>query len=200
MGIGKEPAKDKYNEEQRQIVETIFDKEWRENVKGQKWSKYNGDMTLLVIKYYLEKYLKPNSLAVSLNSYVEDFPTEFDLIIHETNAKPRQFTHAFNGNDVYALIEVKAKGIFGDVRKEIPAKASKIRENFDKIREKFRRIKCCYLTIRETINPKKPTSVNYGKLARKGLRPYRFYCLKDTRTKELVPSQWKSFLKELKLA
>jgi hypothetical protein len=198
--MGNEPAKDKYYEEQRQIVETIFDKEWRKNVKGQKWSKYNGDMTLLVIEYYLEKHL-PNSLAISLNSYIDGFPTEFDLIIHKANAKPRQFTHAFNGNDVYALIEVKAKGIFAkDARKEIPEKASKIRENFDKIREQFHDIICCYLTVRETINPKKPTSVNFGKLTRKGLGPYRFCCLKDTRSRQIQKGEWEGFLKELKLA
>jgi len=141
----------------------------------------------------------------SFEGYNAGYPTEFDLIIHKADAKPEPFTHAFNGKDVYSVIEVKTKGIIGNVREEIPTAYRKIRENFDKIKKQFPDIVCCYLTLRETINPKKPKSTNYGKLARKHLEPYRFCCLSDTKaafdgdryTGQIEKGEWRSFVREL---
>ncbi len=47
--------------------------------------------------------------------------------------------------------------------------------------------------------PKKATSKNYVELTRKGLGNYKVFCLKDSRTKELMSGQWRMFLTHLGL-
>jgi hypothetical protein len=135
-------------------------------------------------------------LTVSLNSYIDGFPTEFDLIIHNASAKAKMFTHAFEPNYVYGVIEVKAAGLFS---KDIVEAASKIKRNFDMIRTEFAHIRCCYLTVREVTNPKKSTSKNFAVLTRKGLGSYPFFCLSDSRSREPIPNEWENFLKSLEL-
>jgi hypothetical protein len=75
---------------------------------------------------------------------------------------------------------------------------TKIRRNFEEVNSKYSHIKFIYLTYEEVICPKKQDSINYFEETKKYLGPkYKAFCLKDSRTGQILQGQWTNFVNEV---
>lgn len=132
--------------------------------------------------------------------FINDISNEFDLLIINKDAKPKDFINSFNANDVYAAIEVKKSGPIGDLN-EFKTSLNKIKEIFTTINKKNPKIICCYLAMSERI-PKKKFSIHYVKETKLIFRHYGAFCLSNHPKLEIpeeLKDEWENFLKCLNL-
>jgi hypothetical protein len=187
-----ESPKDDFEIEQADIVRTIKEKERRtESVGGAKfrWNKFNGDLACRVVKQFLKKHLPHYVKVVGPNAYIEGYPSEFDLLLVAESAIPAAFTNAYCEDEVRFVIEIKSHGYMD---REFP---SRLLEEFEALQEHYKNVKCTYLTIRETWNPKREGSISYVRELKKVLEPkYQVFCLAESRTHEIIPGQWRQFI------
>jgi hypothetical protein len=96
----------------------------------------------------------------------------------------------------FHAIEVKKKGT-GFGKDDL----TRLRYRLDRVVSSIPRLKrrIVYLAISETSRPKRCGSINYLENTRKALEPdYGVFCLKDSRTHEILLGQWEGFVKSLK--
>ena len=118
-----------FNVEQVELLNNVH--EIKESVKGKgtAWNRFRGDAITKVVAYSLEKHLPKNVKIVRL-SWIENCPTEFDLLIVDNDAEFNGFTSAYPKEKVHLLIEVKGSGFFYK-KDEVE---QKVKELFDKWR------------------------------------------------------------------
>ena len=185
-------AQDDFEREQAEILDIIKGKERRtEDGQGTRfrWNKFNGDLACRVVKEFLRKHLPKEVKVVGPNVYIEEYPTEFDLLVVTESALPAAFTSAYRDDDLQLIIEVKSHGYMNR------GSPSKLLSEFEAIQERYKNVNCTYLTIRETWNPKREASISYVRELKKVLDPkYQAFCLAESRTQELIPGQWRQFV------
>jgi hypothetical protein len=166
--------------DQREMLKA-FDKM---RLKGKGSGKFNGDVCCRILQAFLAKELCPGFKVSEPNAYILGDPQERDLLILASNARPIRHTNAFDSESVKCGIEVKANGTgftndpLADVRKQ--------KDVFIRSRKKFRTIKNVYFTFQES-TPKRRDAIDYWKLTRKGLKPFRAFCLRNRRGRTQEP-------------
>lgn len=179
-----------YNKEQEKILEKIKSRSKFEKNKGS-WNKFNGNLTLRVIKYFLNRHFKGR--VKGPNVFISNYPAEIDLILTKENTKCDLFTGEYPAKETLIIFEVKARGYFSQKDPE------KIKEKFDNLNKEFPHIKCVYLSVSEVCNPKRKTSINYGKQIKKALKhKYPVFILQDSRTKEIYYGEWGKLIDYIK--
>lgn len=187
-------ADDDLEREQAEILTIIKSRERRAGDEGARfnWNKMNRDLACRVVKEFLRKHIQGDAKVVGPNVYIEDCPTEFDLLLVAKDAIPAAFTNAYRNEEVRFVIEIKSRGY---INPEFP---SKLRTEFDAVCDRYKNVNCTYLTIRETRNPKQEASISYIRELKKVLAPkYQAFCLAESRTDEPIPGQWRQFVKHL---
>ena len=177
--------------EQKEIVEIIRSKERSETSGGEsfKWNRFNGDLVCRVVKEFLRKHLPKQMKIVGPNVYVDEHPTEFDLLLVRESAIPAAFTNAYSNLDVRFAIETKSHSY---VRRDFP---KQLLGKFTALQKQHPNVNCTFLAIRDTWNPKSVGSIGYLGELKNTLEPqYRLFCLAQSRTMELVPGQWREFV------
>jgi len=104
---------DKYSETQAEISGLI--ESYREKIikgKGKGWKKFYGDIVSRIFKQFILEEISEN-YKIELIAYISGFPTEFDLLIVDKDATPKEYTNAFGPTSVKCGIEIKASGIRG---------------------------------------------------------------------------------------
>lgn len=181
--------------EQADIVKTVKDNERRSENSGEKkfrWNKYNGDLACRVINEFLRKHMPTDLKIVDPNAFIDGYPTELDLLMVTGSTIPRAFTNAYRNEEVRFVIEVKSHGY---MQREFP---TILLSEFEALRSRFPNVNCTYVTVRETWNPKRETSISYVRELKKTLEPrYRVFCLAESRTHELIAGQWQEFVNHL---
>lgn len=174
---------------------------------GYGWGHFQGDVIPRVLAYYINMHLPNSRKIVGPNVYIEGVPTEFDLMVVDAESNPLPFTSAYPAEHIRCVIEVKRRGIFGRID-TFKKKVERMKDNFDKAlfiwgwdkdglhRTKERRVNCkaAYITISETVNPKREGSHNYGNITRELLTPYPAFILQDSRSNELQYGEWQRFI------
>lgn len=193
------------DDEQREIVERVDS--LLANTQGYGWGHFQGDVVPRVLAHYINMHLPNNRKVVGPNVYIEGVPTEFDLMVVDAESNPLPLTSAYPGEHIRCVIEVKRRGTFGKID-EFKKKVERTKANFDKAlfmwdwdkdrlhRIKERRVNCkaAYITMSETVNPKREGSNNYGKITRELLTPYPAFILQDSRSNELQHGEWQRFI------
>lgn len=195
-----------FTEEQQEIIKLI-DSLLDSKHSGYGWGHFQGDVVPRVLAYYTSKHLPSEWKIVGPNVYIEDIPTEFDLMVVDSDSNPITFTSAYPGERIRCVIEVKRKGVFGDIdtfRKRV----KQIRDNFDKalytlrfdkdklgfVKEARVNCKAAYIAVSETVNPKREGSHNYGSITRDLLAPYPAFILQDSRSTAIQQGEWQRFI------
>lgn len=195
-----------FHEEQEEIirhVDSLLDSEH----SGYGWGHFQGDVIPRILAYYVNMRLPNDRKIVGPNVYIEDVPTEFDLMVVDSDSSPITFTSAYPGEKIRCVIEVKRKGVFGDID-TFKKKIEGIKDNFDKalftlrfdrdklgfVKEARINCKAAYITVSETVNPKREGSHNYGNITRDLLAPYPAFILQDSRSKEIQYGEWQRFI------
>jgi hypothetical protein len=128
-------------------------------------------------------------------------------MVVDSDSNPIPFTSAHPGEHIRCVIEVKRKGVFGDID-TFKKKTERIRDNFNKalftlrydkeklgfVKEARANCKAAYITISETINPKRESSHNYGKITKELLAPYPSFILQDSRSEAIQYGEWQRFI------
>ena len=100
----------KFDEEQDEIVGKF--KELRTK-KGRSWFKFKGDVINRLIIDFLRPYVEPHDLSiVGPAAYIEDIPTEFDLLVVSRGAQPAPHTNCFKASEAKMVVEIKAHGFY----------------------------------------------------------------------------------------
>jgi len=86
-------------------------------------------------------------------------------------------------------IEIKAHGIFSG-RKDLERTIRSIKENFDAVKSIYPHIDFIYLTYEEVAFPKRKNSIRYLDETIRILKPYKVFCLRDSRTGKLIDGEW----------
>lgn len=180
--------------EQSEIVEIITKK--CDNLESgklhedkQAWNKFKGDVTCRVVKSYMEKHMPENTRISNPNAFIEDLPNEFDLLVVEHDAKPREFSNCFESGNVKSVIEIKKGGVFS------LKDADTIRDMFNHVTSRLPHIKCAYLTIEEAKTTRRSNSINFYNECKERLAKHGFFALKDLRgNKSLIQGEWAAFL------
>jgi hypothetical protein len=181
--------------EQEEIIDLI--EQLKAKHCGKRGGKLYGDICMRVVHEHLSRHLsKVHCKVSSPNAYVAGIPTEFDLLIVKSHVAPFPFTNAYSAEDILAVIEVKAHGVFGG-KETLERVVGKIKSNFDKVREAAKSISFYYLTISEVSEPKKMDAINYFNQTKKYMAPYKVFCLKDSRTNRVRTGEWDSFLEDI---
>ena len=192
--------------EQREIIEKV-DSLLNKAHSGYGWGHFQGDVVPRVLAHYIKLHLPNNRKIVGSNVYIEDVPTEFDLMVVDADSNPLPFTSAYPGEHIRCVIEVKRRGTFGNID-TFKNNVERIKDNFNKAlflwdwdkdglhHTKERRVNCkaAYITISETVNPKRVGSHNYGNITRELLTPYPAFILQDSRSNELQYGEWQRFI------
>jgi hypothetical protein len=161
--------------------------------KGKSWKKYYGDVCCRIFREFLLEEI-PNNYTISHpNAYIEGFPTEFDLLIVNSDAKPKQYTNAFQPEKVRCGFEIKAHGLFGG-REDLEKEIAKIKQKFGKVNTYYPSIDFVYLTYEEAAFVKRESSIKYLEETRKIMNPYKVFCLKDSRTGKVIEGEWKRLI------
>ena len=157
------------------------------------WNKFNGDVACRVVKSFLERHIAGSLKIVGPNVFIRGYPMEFDLMVVSSQSRPFPFTNSYPGDDVRAVVEVKKKGT-GFGKDDL----TRLRYRLDSVVRSIPRLRrrILYLTISETSKPRRLGSINYLSKTRKALEPdYGVFCLKDSRTHEILLGQWEGFVK-----
>jgi len=156
-----------------------------------KWNKFKGDVVCRIVKKFVESHL-PSGLKVrGPNVYLDGFPYEFDLLVADANAKPKEFTSSFDPHSVSCVIEVKKGGVYS------PNQPKLISGIFNEVTSRYRGIRCAYLTVEEVYTTRKPSSKNFFKICKDELahHGHGFFALRDLRgERQLIQSEWEKFL------
>lgn len=183
-------------------VEVIYDedcicKECRKSIGlFKKWKKYYGDTCARVFMEFILKEIPPIYTISSPNAYIEGFPTEFDLLIVNKNAIPVKHTNAYFPNQVKCGFEIKAHGTGFGGREDLEKDNKNIRNNFEAVKRKYQHINFVYLTYEEVAFPKRENSIKYLDVTKEVLKPYKVFCLKDSRRGE-IEGEWEKFVSYL---
>jgi len=113
--------------------------------KSRKWKKYYGDVCVRIFREFILKEIPPRYTLSSPNAYIEGFPTEFDLLVVNKDAKPIEYTNMYLPEKVELGIEIKAHGVFGG-RKDLEKDIRSIKDNFDTVKSSYPHIDFIYLT------------------------------------------------------
>ena len=195
-----------FNEEQQEIiklVDSLLDNEH----SGYGWGHFQGDVIPRILAYYVNMHLPNNRKIVGPNVYINDVPTQFDLMIVDSDSNPIPFTSAYLGEHIRCVIEVKRRGSFGNMdtfRKAV----ERIKTNFDKalfelrfdrdkpgfVKEGRANCKAAHIIISETVNPKREGSHKYGNITKELLAPYPVFILHDSRSKAIQYGEWQGFI------
>lgn len=191
-----------FEEEQVQLVKTVESLlEGCKDKKGESWGKYKGDVTCRVVLDYIQRCLPETHTAVGPNVYIEGKPTEFDILVVDSQAKPLDFTAAYQANQVHRVVEVKKFGIIAKWGEEYDSKLRRFHETIRNSLSDCQRVKPFYLSIGETVCPKKRTSHSYGDRTRKILAeeplPIPVYILHDLGQSENIEGAWSRFIRDL---
>lgn len=194
MENGSDIVRDKYSKTQEKIRDLMENKKTKNKCGG----KYLGDVCCRIFRNFLLKEIPQKYTISSPNAYIVGFPTEFDLLIVDKGAKPEKYSNAFQPEKVKCGLEIKAHGIIAkkeDLRKRI----RNLKQTFDKIRKCYPSIKFIYLTYEEAVRTEKKSSIQYWKITRETLKPYKAFCLRNSRLKKrLIPREWKRLVSYLK--
>jgi hypothetical protein len=186
-----------------EVINTMLDDEH----SGYGWGNFQGDVVPRILIHYIKRHLPGSRKIVGPNVFIEDVPTEFDLMIVDAESNPITFTLAYPSEHVRCVIEVKRRGIIGDIDK-FKRQVKKTKNNFDNAlymwrwdkeglhRIKERRVDCraAYIAISERVSPKRESSHNYGKITREILDPYPAFILQDSGSKEIQVGEWQRFI------
>jgi hypothetical protein len=191
-----------FDKEQEEIIETIgklLEPCTGKDKEGQRWGKFKGDVVCRVLATYIQNRLPSGLKVVGPSVYVAGFkfPWEFDLAIVSREARPRQYTNAYDGQQIRSILEIKK---FGTIAKgsEFKEKVrARITEPFNRVTQEYPQIRPAYLAIRETVNPVKPDSIKYAKLTREALSPYPDFILQDARTGAPQVGRWEALIEYL---
>lgn len=173
---------------QENIIALIEETE-KNTLKDRSWKKYYGDVCCRIFREFLLEEIPPEYTISPPNAYIVGFPTEFDLLIISSDSKPEKYTNAFKPDKVKWGMEIKAHGLFGgrdDLRKDI----AKIKEKFESVKMSHPWMDFVYITYKEVCYPKKESSIHYLDETRKILHPFEVFCLKDSRTGEIIQGEW----------
>ena len=121
-----------YNKEQEKILEIIKNHSKSGKNEGS-WNKFNGNLVLRVIKYFLNRHFKGR--VKGLNVFISGHPGEIDLIITKKNTKCNLFTEEYPAEKTLVIFEIKARGYFSQTDPRA------IKEKFDTLTKKFPHIK-----------------------------------------------------------
>jgi hypothetical protein len=152
-------------------------------------SKLRGDICCRVVMDYLSNHVPETHRIVGPNAWVAGFPTEFDLAVVTSDARPERFSAIYPAEGVRLLIEVKQSGVFAR-RDELRSKLERVYKDFQAVSTLHEHISWLYLTVREVTRPKKPRSIDFLALTRHVLGNDRVACLRDSRTRELLRGEW----------
>ena len=152
-------------------------------------SKLRGDICCRVVMDYLSKHVPKAYRIVGPNVWVAGFPTEFDLAVVTSDARPKRSSAIYSAEGVRLLIEVKQSGVFAR-RDELRSKLMRICADFQAVSSVHEHISWLYLTVREVTRPKKPRSIDFLARTRDVLGNDRVACLRDSRTRDLLPREW----------
>jgi hypothetical protein len=188
-----------FNEEQQKIIDHI--NSILKTHSGGGWGHFQGDVIPRILADYVKRHLPKNRIIVGPNVYIKDVPTEFDLMIVDSDSNPIHFTSAYEGENIRCVIEVKRKGIFGN-KADFEKNAQRIKENFDKATGNklglVPRVNCkaAYITVSETVNPKKEESNKYWDITKRCLTPYGYgaFVLQDSRGNKIQNGEWQRFI------
>jgi hypothetical protein len=188
-----ETPSDDFDSEQAEITKMIESKERTEpSAEKFDWNKFNEDLVCRVVKEFLRKHLPKQVRVVGPNAYVDGYPAEFDLLLVTGSAIPAAFTNAYRDGDVRFVIEVDNHSCMA------PEFPEQLLSQFNTLRTQYPNVNCTYLTIRETLNPKKTDPISYVGNLRRVLEPqYRVFCLAESRKQEIVSGQWREFVNHL---
>jgi hypothetical protein len=198
-----------FDDEQLEIISLV--NSLLEEHGGLGWGHYQGDVVPRVLAHYIGIHLPDSRKVVGPNVYIKDVPTEFDLMVVDSDSRPMRFTSAYRGEQVRCVIEVKRRGVIA--RKDrFEEFVGRIKTNFDtalateqpdmergKIDWQGRRPDCtaAYVALSETVNPKNKGSIRYADVTRDKLAPYPAFFLQDSRSREIVRGEWKRFVEYL---
>jgi len=153
-------------------------------LEGKGSGKFNGDVCCRILKAFLAKELGPGFTVSEPNAYIFGDPQERDLLVLTSDARRIRHTNAFDPKSVKCEIEVKANGI--GYSSDPSADVGKQKEVFIGSRKKFRTIKYVYFTFQES-TPKRRGAIDYWRLTREGLKPFRAFCLRNRRRRKQEP-------------
>lgn len=125
--------------------------------------KLKGAITANLVAELIKNYLGEDSdYKVSGNNvFIKGYATEFDLLILKKDASPVETGYpVYHPEDVKAIIECKATGIFFSSKEEKNPLEKEL-ETFKQIRKKYGTELCFgYFTMQEQI-PKRKTSIDF---------------------------------------
>jgi len=157
--------------------------------KSRKWKKYYGDVCVRIFRGFILREIPPRYTLSSPNAYIEGFPTEFDLLVVNKDAKPIEYTNMYLPEKGELGIEIKAHGVFGG-REDLEKDIRSIKGNFDTGKSSYPHIDFIYLTYEEVAFPKRKNSIRYLDDTIRILEPYKVFCLKDSRTGSLIDGEF----------
>jgi hypothetical protein len=96
--------------------------------RGYQWNHFRGNIVSNMVTFYLEKHL-PSNVKLVKQSWVEECPTEFDIMIVDKDAQAVDFTDAYRKEKVKLLIELKSSGVYYR-RTEIRKRMSEMFERY----------------------------------------------------------------------
>lgn len=193
-----------YEKEQSEIIRKIdtFSKKYCVPYRPKSWNKFKGDFVSRIIASYLQSHLPQNYRVAGPNVYIEGNPTEFDLMVTDSQAVPYSATSAFPRESIRRVIEIKTSGVYNIVKE-----VSKVRNDFDSalssvewdnapqlMKAVIPKFKAAYLSISERVNPVHVSSIRFGDRTREILRPYPAFFLYDMGRKDIQKGEWRKFL------
>lgn len=123
-------------------------------VDGRNKGKIKGAIAANLVKKYIEEELqklKIGYIVSEYNVFIKDSPVEFDLLILKQDAKPVFEPCIYDAEDVIAIIECKATGIWID-KKKLKNPFEKELEAMKSLNEEKRlSIKFGYISVSEQI-------------------------------------------------
>ena len=183
-----------FQREQSELLALVDNTKPQGRTKG--WSKYRGDVVCRILAHYLSKHLPSTLKIIGPDAYIVGFPTEFDLLVAGASATPVKFTNAYPADQVYCVIEVKTQGIRSKLDR-FSAEVGRIRDNFQSVVKASPNLKCAYITIEEAspATQESSKSFDFVKETRKGLAPFPFFVLRNSRNQKPYEGQWENFVK-----
>jgi hypothetical protein len=185
-------------------LKKIFDKIYS-NYGRRKMNKLFGDICVRLFAQFIKDKIPQKFRIAPINAYIENFPNEFDILIVKKDAVPISIpvgenvnieTNVYKPEDVRLGIEVKALGVFGNL-KRFREGVTHLKENFENIKKSNNHIDFIYFTFRETTKVKRKGSIIYFNETIKCLAPYNAFCLSNSRTGEETEDKWIGLLEFL---
>jgi hypothetical protein len=154
------------------------------------WNKFKGDVVCRIIQQFIGSHLSAtNKKVVGPNTYIDGFPYEFDLLVLDRSAEPRELTSSYQPQNVHCVVEVKKGGVYSQ------AQPKKIAEIFNAVVSRYAHIKCVYLTVGEVYTVARSASKNLYNISKTELGRHGFFALRNLRgKKQLIPGEWSKFI------